>query len=157
MGTPERSLILERRFALALDAWGTAPPEAFLDLPQWDCELCGGPRGWGAQSSYRWPEGLHRCDVKCANGWHFICFPCVAKHELTELDESRVGLAFRLQSCPDALRVAEALMGRTKPNCETCQDEGIVEVGGLIEGDPAKMAACGECVAGERVLEESRP
>lgn len=155
MGTPERSLILERRFALALDAWGATPPERLLDLPQWDCELCSGPRGWGAQSPYRWPEGLHRCGVECAAGWHFVCLPCANQHRLA--GDEPDGMSLRLLVCPDGLRVARALMDREKPNCETCQDEGITEIGGTEIGEPAEMVACGECAAGERVLEESRP
>lgn len=76
---------------------------------------------------------------------------------MVESDTPSVHLAARLRMCPDGIHVAEALLGDFKPDCASCHDEGVVEAGGLIEGDPVRMAACGECAAGERVLEESRP
>lgn len=149
----EGRLVLDARLAAAIEAWGTGPPVEMLESEQWDCVLCLRTLNWGAASPYCWTEGLHRCF--CDNGWHFVCLPCANQHRLA--GDEPGGLSLRLLVCPDGLRVARALMDEKKPDCETCHDEGITEVGGTEIGEPAKMVACGECEAGERVFEESRP
>lgn len=136
-------------------AWGGLPPTEILDLGPQSCELCGHQFYWGDDAINRFPNGLYRCDAECGQeGWHFVCRRCV---DGRGLDADPDGLGCYLRECPDALRVAAALMGDFNPDCASCHDEGIVEIGGTTEGEPVRMAACGECAAGERVLEESRP
>lgn len=149
-GPTDRRVVLERNFRLACEAWQDVPPKDLLyDNQTWDCEVCERQFNWGVMSTYRNPEGLHRCVAGCAVEWHFICVPCLAQEKL-EREDGSLGLpdtrlATRLGTCPDSLKVAESLMDPLKIECERCQDTGSLHVGS------GTFSPCPDCLREKRL------
>lgn len=90
------------RLSKARRVWrGFGPSELLFDRVFWNCAVC--RTGLGNPES--WPRNLHPC---ACGEWHPVCLGCFTARLATPGADLFNGLC---EVCPDALAVAEAVMG----------------------------------------------